>query len=208
MGIVTLADAKAHLRYPSGSTADDAALNGFIDAATNVIDMECDVTTPTQFDETYDGGATTIFLWHKPILAITNIEEGWGFVNFELTYIQTNTPNPGNLFAYSIEDEDTGEISRRSGGNILIPFVPGKGNIRVVYTAGRASPIPGAIRLAALELIAHWWQNSQQRSMGNSNYDNVATDFTRTSGYAGFNHGVPYRILEMLRPYRRLPVIG
>jgi hypothetical protein len=86
----------------------------------------------------------------------------------------------------------------------------GEDNIRVTYTAGRAVT-PPVIYLAVLELINHWWQNSQQRNIGvnGGQYDSVGeTEFTRATGLTSINQGVPYRILELIKPYRRFPVIG
>jgi hypothetical protein len=113
------------------------------------------------------------------------------------------------MFAYSIDDLSIGLISRRSGGNVNIPFMAGAANIRVTYIAGRSN-VPGALRLAALELIAHWWQGSQQRATQyqSSGYDAVDVDFSRTMGGVEFNSGIPYRVIELMRPYRHIPYIG
>lgn len=209
-GIVSLADVKAHLRYPTADVADDSALAGFISAASDVIDTETGICVPKQYEESYSGGDFKIWLAHIPVISVENVIEGWGFINQDLSMVQANSPNTGNLFAFSVDEPETGEISRRTGGNINIPFNPGVSNILITYTAGRTT-IPGAIRLAALELIAHWWQSSQQRAGGGTGvraYDAVDTDFTRTTGVTGFNQGVPYRIIEILRPFRRFPIIG
>jgi hypothetical protein len=208
--IVSLSDVKAHLRYPTSNTSDDVALAGFISAASDVINAECGTVVPQSFNESYDGGDFQIWLRHIPVISIENIEEGWGFTNYELTYVPVNSPSTANMFAYSLDEPNTGLVTRRSGGNVNVRFVIGESNIQVTYTAGR-DVIPGAIRLAALELIAHWWQGSQQRSMGAtsiSGYDATNTDFSRSTGVSPLNQGVPYRVLELLRPFRRLPVIG
>jgi hypothetical protein len=209
--IVSLSDVKAHLRYPTANTADDVALQGFINAASDVINAECGIVVPQRFNESYDGGDFQIWLRHIPIVMIENIEEGWGFTNYELAYVPVNSPSTANMFAYSLDEPSTGLVTRRSGGNVNIRFVQGENNIQVTYTAGR-DVIPGAIRLAALELIAHWWQGSQQRSMatggGSGSYDNTNVDYSRALNAIPLNQGVPYRILELLKPFRRLPIIG
>ena len=209
--IVTLADVRAHLRYPPTNTADDVALTYFIYAADDVLRMECGDIVPSEYDELYDGGEPQIFLRHVPILAIQNVEEGWGWMNYELDYQQVNTVPAGSMYAYSLDSVLNGTITRRSAGNVVIPFVPGVKNIRVAYTAGRKF-VPWIIRLAVLELIAHWWQNSQMRTSSNSGtfqqYDATNQDFTRATGVSTINQGVPYRILEMIKPYRRRPIIG
>lgn len=209
--VVSLLDAKNHLRIPPTDTSNDLALMGFIAAADDVIEAECGIVMPKHFDESYDGGGYVIYLRNKPVLSVENVEEGWGWINYELDYQQVNTVPAGDMFAYSIDSPDAGGISRRSAGNVSIPFVPGRKNIRVLYTAGRHS-VPGSIRLASLELIAHWWQNSQLRAMAGSqvyqSYDSMNEDWTRASGVTSINSGLPYRVIELLKRHRRLPIIG
>jgi uncharacterized phiE125 gp8 family phage protein len=208
--IVTLAEAKAHLRYPTSNTSDDAALAGFIDAASDVIDTECNIVVPQQFEESYDGGSTELWLYHFPIISVELVRESWGMTSYDLTQVDSSASAMAGNFSYSIDEPETGQLLRRSAGNVNIPFQAGKGNIKVVYVAGRNS-VPGTVRLAALELIAHWWQGSQQRSGSGSlprAYDGVNTDFSRALAITPVNAGVPYRIIEMLKPFRRLPVMG
>jgi hypothetical protein len=190
--IVSLQDCLTHLRYPASDTQDDAALQGFITAATDVLQHECGQVVPQQFDEYYDGGNFAINTRNTPILSVINCEEGWGWTNYSLTYIQVNAIAATNIFAYSIDNAEVGLISRRSGGNVNIPFMPGTANIRVTYVAGRDT-VPGAIRLAALELIAHWWQGSQMRATQyqSPGYDAIDVDFSRTLGGVEFNSGIP-----------------
>ena len=209
--IVTLADVRAHLRYPTSDTLDDVAIQGFISAADEVIIREVGHVLPKMYSETFDGGDTTIYVENVPILSVQDVTESWGYLNYTLAQVQVGTVPAPNMFAYSVDVPLTGEITRRSAGNVAVPFMPGDSNISITYTAGRKS-IPGNVRLAALELIAHWWQNSQQRGAGGSmseySYDSTNTDFTRTTGMSAINQGVPYRILELLKPHRRQPIIG
>jgi hypothetical protein len=146
---------------------------------------------------------------------VQNVEEGWGWLNYELDYVEVNSPAPAfSMFAYSIDNYENGELSRRSAGNVQIPFRPGQDNIRVEYTSGMQS-VPAAVFLAELELIAHWWQNSQLRAvaMGGANvaYDAVeGALYSRDteSGSQNINIGVPYRILEMIKGNRHMPYIA
>src|ERR1700734_1811598 len=151
--IVSLTDIRAHLRYSATDTIDDVALMGFIEAADDVVRSECDDILPTFYDEYYDGGAYVIYLMHRPLLRVINVEEGWGWQNHELDYQQVNTIPASSIYAYSVDARLIAGISRRSAGNVNIPFVRGVRNIRVQYTAGRES-VPAAVRLFTLELIA------------------------------------------------------
>jgi len=200
------------LRYPANDTQDDAAIQLHIEAADDVMRKECGDHVPHEYLETYDGGDNAIYLNHKPVLSVELVEEGWGWANYDLDYVQVNTPGSVSMFAYSIDSSQTGMITRRTAGNINIAFFPGIANIKVLYTAGR-DPIPPVIKLASLELIAHWWQNSQQRAnmvATSSSFDAVNQDFPRSGAtiYTPINQGVPYRILEMLKPFRSEPIIG
>ena len=211
MSIVLLSDVWAYLRYPSTPPAgDQVIMQQMIDAAAEVIRMECGDVFPTEYDEYHDGGDLSVWAYHSPILSIQNVEEGWGWINYELDFVEVNSNPAGSLFAYSLDSAEVGMITRRSAGNVAIPFMRGEDNIRVTYTAGRAVT-PPVIYLAVLELINHWWQNSQQRNIGvnGGQYDSVGeTEFTRATGLTSINQGVPYRILELIKPYRRFPVIG
>jgi hypothetical protein len=212
--IVSLDEARRHLRFPAADTADDASLALFIDAADDVMRKETGDNVPILYDESHDGGDKFIFTYHKPVLSVENVEEGWGFQNYELDFVEVNSP-PGQtgIFSYSIDNSETGMISRRTAGNINTRFLKGVSNIRITYTAGR-NPIPPVIRLATLELIAHWWQNSQQRTTGNSgaySYDSVSEDLSRSGPFAGTispYYGVPMRIIEMVKAFHAEPIIG
>lgn len=215
--IVTLTEVKTHLRIPNPSQAstDDTALQWFINAADEVIKFECDDILPQLYTENHDGGDFYLFTWHVPVLEVLNVEEGWGWINYELDFAEVNAPPQAtSMFAYSIDDPDTGQISRRSAGNVQIPFRPGTGNIQIQYRAGE-NAIPGNVFLAELELIAHWWQNSQLRGVTmsglNLQYDTtVGALYSRDteSGIQNINIGVPYRILELIKGHRHRPIIA
>lgn len=210
--VVTLDEVRRHLRYPVADTQDDAAIQLFIDAADEVMKKECGANVAIQYDEYYDGGDSAIFLFNTPVLSIELVEEGWGFATFNLDYVQVDSPVVATNFAYSIDDAENGYITRRTSGNVLIPFQPGTNNIHFVYTAGR-NPIPPIIKLAELELIAHWWQNSQQRAGVQATQNSFAAvdyEIPRSGGaqYTSINQGVPWRIIEMIKPYRSAPIIG
>lgn len=209
--IVALADVRAHLRFSDAYTQDDDMLtNIFMPAADRVIQRECAEVIPTMRDEYYDGGDFSIWLRNIPVLSVELVEEGWGPVNYDLAQQNVNSVPAPSSFAYSIDDADEGMITRRSVANAPLPFIPGESNIHVVYTSGR-TPIPGNIVLAELELINHWYQNAMQRYSGaTSTYDAVAADYARSGDNAQemVSFGVPERILELLKPDRRTPIIG
>jgi hypothetical protein len=204
---ISLTDVRQELNYknPGIASADDTELQGFLDAALVEIGKRAgDITTGTTWTETYDGGDISIYLRHVPVLTVTSVTEHIG----NITYNLTNQP-PGSSvdwLGYSIEDAANGKIVRRSAAGQPYRFTAGSGNVTVTYTAGRVT-LPGNLRLATLELVAHWWQSSQQTSsqalggaIGGNSYDGVST-------MPGSTFGIPYRILDMLEQEHR-PVIA
>ena len=215
--IATLAQVKTHLRYPNptSSSPDDTMLQYFIGAADVVLEFECDDIIPQTYFERHDGGKFRIYLRHHPVVKVNNIRENWGWISYDLDFQDAGTP-PGTttMFGYGLDSAEVGEVSRRTVASVPIPFIPGEKNIEVEYVAG-LQPIPGNILLAELELVAHWWQNSQLRAVAlagtNISYDATQGQvYTRDteSGTQNLNIGVPYRILELVKPHRRMPVIG
>jgi hypothetical protein len=213
MGIVTLKELKAHLRYPEPANAsnDDDQLEQFIYAATEVVENEVGKVVQRRVTEYHDGGQQAIYLRQKPVVSVVSIVENWGYFNWLLTEQPSTTVPASNLFAYSLDNPSQGRVTRRTVGNVSIPFMSMgsmfPNNIQATYIAGRMV-IPWAVKLACLELCAHWWQNSQQRDYGTgglaNTYDALVPDGAGTS----YNAGVPYRILEILKAHRRTPIIG
>lgn len=212
VGIVTLADLKSHLRMPNPTTpsTDDDALEGFIYAATEVIEDEVGKVVQRQVIEYHDGGQRALYLRQRPVVQVVEVIENWGYFNWLLAEQPSTTVPATNMFAYSLDNPSEGRVTRRTTGNVSIPFMSMGGsypnNIKVTYIAGRLQ-VPWSVRLATLELCAHWWQHSQQRQFGSAlsgNFDDEIPDGSST----GFNAGLPYRILEILKPHRRTPIIG
>ena len=204
--IATLAEVKQYLRYPdpTGVSDDDALLQVFMDSADEVIRRYCGEILTATYDEWYSGGDVMIQLRHFPVASIQTLEENWGFFTYELTEQPGDSdPSVTSLWAYSLDQPDNGIVTRRSVGNVVIPFVnPSNGdNIRVKYTTGVAS-IPGNVTHGWLDLIAHWWQNTQQRSTG------TGTTYEAMGTQPGYLAGVPYRIIEILEGAKRAPIIG
>lgn len=210
---VSLAEMKLYLRMPNPDlpSADDFILGEYMESAADVITGEVGEVLQRDYDEWYAGGDSRIFLRRTPVVSISLVTENWGFTNYILSPQPADSlPAQTSLWAYSLDLPKEGMITRRSVGNIIIPFVNPVGgeNIRIRYTAGRDT-VPGYIRHAYMELVTHWWRNSQQRSTGlgmaNPQFDTSVPDGTGS----GYNAGIPYSVLEILRGGgRRTPVIG
>lgn len=210
--LVSLSEMKNYLRYPNPDTTspDDFLIGEFMASANDVIRRECGDVAQTTYDEWYRGGDSVIVLRHVPVLSVTQVEENWGFTNYVLQ-AQPGDSSPANtsLWAYSLDQPLQGVITRRSVGNTVVPFVCATGgdNIRVQYIAGRAT-VPAAIRHAYMDLVAYWWQSAMQRSYGAAGGSPSGFNAVGQGAATGFNAGVPYRILEILRGERRTPIIG
>lgn len=212
-GIVSLIEAKTHLRFPdpTDSSSDDVNLQGFIYAATEVIEGRVGNVVQRTVKEYHTGGSPYLYVREKPIVSVTTIVENWGYYNWTLTEVDTNDIPQDNLFAYSVDNPDEGLIVRRSVGNIAIPFM-GMGdllpdNITVTYVTGMQGT-PWSIRLACLELIAHWWQASQQRTSAASASPANPFNAVPSVSNAPFVFGVPNRIWEIIGTNGRTPIIG
>lgn len=211
--IATLDEVKAYLRIPGGNTIDDAQLSGvFMPAAQAVIERELGhIVAKTIRGERHDGGTSEVWLRELPVLYIQNVEEGWGYYDWELDDQQVNQIPALSIWAYSLDNPEEGLVTRRAPGNVLYPFVNGRNNIRVDYVAGRTE-VPRSAVLAFLELCAHWYRSSQLRAANQVSAaftPNVLNqDFTRSTGNTSINLGVPEEIIELLKADRRRPIIG
>jgi hypothetical protein len=195
--ILTLAETRTHLNFPAADTSHDTELQGFIDDASPVIE---DVVGPV--DEWYDGGAPWIILRRRPVVSVTTVTEYRGPLGYVLT--QVATPDLGTTYSYSFEP--TGRLIRRSAGGGSAPFPSGAGAVHVVYVAGRAS-VPPNVRLAALELVRHLYQMTQQGgrpAFGTGGGGGMEEMIGATpSGFA-----IPTRVLELLGTNRRYPSLA
>lgn len=194
--LVTLDDVKTHLNKVDFK--DDDELQGFIDAATPLIENISGPTIPRTVTEYYSGGCTEITLNSQPVLSIESIVETYGQTNYPLTQVQLGQGMTGFCFTF---DPLTGRIVRRAY-NAEAMFPVGNRNVKVVYTAGRAS-VPANVRLAALMLIQHLWSTSQLNRNGGRPSTGGDDVFTPGMGFA-----VPNRVKELLQPSPRVPGVA
>lgn len=211
--IAALEDVKNYLRFPNPSetSPDDVVLQVLMDAATQAIEREVGhIVAKNITAERHNGGCQSIFVRQVPVLYVQNVEEGWGYYNWDLASQTVNTQPPPSIWAYSLDKPDQGLITRRGPGNVIYPFVIGTNNIRIDYVVGRETVPPAAV-LAFLELVAFWYRNSQLREANNPSgtFNAMNADETRTTGMAAINLGVPSQIIEMLNAAgRRRPFIS
>jgi hypothetical protein len=148
-----------------------------IDAAQDMITDRIGPLLPTVFTDTVNIWAQSLALSHRPVLAVSQV-----FMNAN-SQTPILVPSSGYVF-----DADTGILTRLTPAGGLGRWT---GVTKVIYTVGR-NPVGQNIRLAAKELAAHLWRNSQ---LGRARRTRGGPD--DESG-AGLGYAMPYRVRELL----------
>ena len=189
------------LQFPSAPTGSQEMM------LSRVISMACTWTqnycnrpiAPTQFQERHMGwSGDTIMLRYFPFIQLVSATE-WQSSGGPVQLLESTPENPidGIQINYA-----TSQVKRTFAGySWNKPFFPGSRNIEFTYIAG-FNPLPPDIWIASVEMVAHWWRNTQQASrtfVRDSDYDPAQTDDGN-----GLWQGVPYRIVGLLDPYRRV----
>ena len=196
-----VADVKPWLQIPATSTLRDANI-------TLITEMACSWVAgytgrsigATTHDRRFDGWASWqgayIMLPFYPVLEIVSMTEYWGIAGPHVLVESTPTLQvDGFQCVYP-----TGRLNRVFPGNVQKPFFPGSRNIEVVWVAGY-NPIPADIKMATLELIAHWYRNTQLMGAKIGNAISAQNEFEPASTAGGLWQGVPYRVTALLQPY-------
>lgn len=199
---LTLVEVKQWLRYPNPtqpSSTDDANLQRVIDMACASVQNHINRPVGAQtFWERHDGwSGEYIILKETPFLELVSCIE-WQSSGGPINLVESTPENPvdGIQINYA-----TGRIMRTFAGySWPRPFFPGSRNIEVTYKAG-FNPIPGDLWMGTVELVSHWWVNTQQQSAlrlpGESAKDEYEPEET-----SGAFAGIPYRVQAMIDPYR------
>lgn len=169
---MTLDEVKSWLRYPTVSPGvDDTNMQRVVDMACTRIQNVINRPVGSQeFWERHDGwSGEYIMLKESPFLELVSCTE-WQSSGGPITLAESTPENPvdGVQIDYS-----TGRLMRTFAGySWPRPFFPGSRNIEVVYLAG-FNPIPPDLWMATVELVRHWWENTQQavagRALGQAN---------------------------------------
>lgn len=200
--LATLADLKSHLNIPAGDTTQDTELQGFLDAATPVIEnITGPIVAKTVTAERHSGGTgsrSTILLRQRPVTAVTTVVEFVG--NYAQTVAVVADPSAATAYSCTF-DPETGQLTRRVSGGQTYPWAWGEDNIYVTYTAGYAT-VPANVRLAALFQAAHLYQSSQLGGRPSWGSSAGADD-----AYAALpaSYAVPNRVRELLDGNQRIP---
>lgn len=178
--LVSLYDMKQHLNLTTA--VDDEELRGFIEAATRVVENVVGPVVVRTVSEVH-GPGNLLTLNHPPVLALASIAPVW----------------TGGI-TYAVGDVDldaTTGIVRRLDGT---PFV---GPLRVTYSAGRRI-VPATMTMAAKVIVGHMWET--QRGHIQARRPSSRTD--DLTPIPGISFMVPRRVLELLDPDRRMPMMA
>lgn len=158
--LVSLVEAKRHLNKDLAVTTDDDEIRDWIDATTYLIENRVGPIVPRTVTDILSGHGSSLTLRTGPVLSITSITETWGPGDIRtLTAELPAGPYGDNDYTVDLRSRI---IFRRSGGT-RITFPYGSANITVTYRVGR-TPTPQNVRMAALELVGHYWRASQLAS--------------------------------------------
>ena len=190
LDLITLTEAKAALNVTT--SGQDTELARVVTAVSRRIDDLCGpVVIRSVTDLIADGGTTHIFLDHYPVAAITSVTEYSDTTATVLT-VETNASKPTSGY---LLDAEMGMIRRRSGGSDTL-FPTGRGNVVVVYTAGRyasTAAVDPKFKHAAELYLRHLWTPNQ----------GMAPASTAIPTF-----GVPNVVMDLLADERKAPVIA
>lgn len=178
--IVSVRDAKLHLNENIDDTTIDEELRGFIEAATPVVEDVVGPVVVRSYSEVHSGGPLLV-LGYSPVISLAS-----------LAPVLTT----GTTYQVADLDVDTevGVVRRLDGGRFCGP-------LRVTYRAGRPV-IPANITQGAKEVIRHMWETQRGHSGARPGFGEE--EFVTTG--SGFT--VPRRVMELLAPHRKAPLIA
>lgn len=184
MALLTLDEAKRQLDIETGT--EDAELQVYVDALTDVIERHIGPVVFREVTETIEGRGCTMCLSSIPVAALVSV-----------------TPVGGGS-ALDLDDLDldpaTGIVRHLNGSFSGARW-------RVVYTAGRIAenaPAPPTIKLASAILLQHLWRTQYGSARGQGSAD----DFNVTEPVPGFGYAVPNRVLQLLEAYKLPPGVA
>lgn len=177
---ISLAEVKRHLKKTK--VDDDDELLEFVTAACSAIEERIGPVTPVTVTEEVPATwrTNTIVLDHTPVIAVTSVV----LAGDPVTTIPPFDPDT---------HVDGWQLAAGAGVLTHSRRFP-RGTIRVTYMAGR-TPLPGNIRLAALELTAFLWRSIKMYGNGGRP---GAPGVDDTLAIRGAAYALPNRVKELL----------
>jgi hypothetical protein len=158
---------------------------------------------PTQFTRYFDGwsGFNGAFLQlpYYPVLEITSVTEFWGKSG---PHVLNESVPTNQVDGWQCEYLQ-GMLRRVFPGLVEKPWFPGSRNIEISWTAGY-NPVPADIKVATLEMISHWWRNTQQQA--GRRPGGPGGEYDPEVVAMGLWTGVPLRITTLLESYMQIGI--
>jgi hypothetical protein len=172
--VISLADARRHLRIPAGQTSDDAEIQSYLRAVTKICERYVGAIARTSYSQVFDGGASRVMVDHRPVLQVVSVTEFGTVLD----------PSAYRVIA------DSGVIIRLAG-EFEMPFLYGAGVVVVDYAAGAVVTQPNVIQAAKI-ILKHMWETQRSAGGGRPPLGDEPVDTT------GSTYTVPYRAQELL----------
>jgi len=176
-GLITLEYAQEGLNFKTTDTARDADLTTYVQAATPVIESIVGPVLVATRTRKFAGGTPAVVLPERATAITSVAEEGVATTDYVF-----------DAFSNIVYAGDP------AGSR---DFTDGHLSVTVVYTVGYAT-VPQTLKLAARELVRHWWQQGKQSNR--PAFDDPAEPFGPPMGFA-----VPKRVVELCQPYVTVP---
>lgn len=189
VGIISLQDAKLHLKKRVTDTADDEKLLGMILSATDLIEDRVGHVVPKLITEDVHSRGHIIVLKERPVVQVVGV---------------TRLSTMGALVEHDpVIGVNGWKLTSPEG--ILESYHRFPGDIRLVYRVGRV-PTPHRYRLACKELVAHLWRTTQLNADGGRPPLQGEIQVSPSSSFA-----LPYNVRQLLgldKSTRDMPTIG
>lgn len=198
-------DVKPWLQIPATDTTRDNALTLITGMACNWVQKFLGgPVAATSFTRRFDGwsdwSGAYIMLPYQPVLEVVQVIEFRGTLGaFVLPESVPTAQTDGWQLVPS-----TGRLNRVFPGNVQKPWFPGSRNIEISWVAGY-QPVPPDIQVATLEMVAHWFRNTQQQPALRAAAGGPRGEYDPVDP-AGMFAGVPDRIVDLLEPYMRVGI--
>lgn len=191
--VLTLEESRGAINAQGANATD--WLDQWNTAVSAALDGWCGPVIARPVTEVHDGGSTLIVPYANPVGSVTSVTEYQGVTTRVLTVEALGTTQ---AFGYSFSN---GVIYRRAGG-YPTQFWPGSQNVVVVLSIGRCADtasVPAVFKTAAQLTLAHLWDLKNGRG---------DPQFADSDAFTINKFLFPYRVREMLAPYRLTPSIA
>lgn len=188
-GIISLDDAKKHLKKSLTSSDDDVKLTGMILGATDMIEERIGHVLVKECTSVVCAANGQIVLPERPVLEVVSVHA---------------VPGLAELTAEDLDGGGSGWFCSAEG--VLETSASlFSGRYRVLYRVGR-QPVQAKIRLACKELVAHMWRTSQLNAEGGRPQMQADPQVAPSSSFA-----LPYNVRQLLgldKAQRDIPAVG